>query len=97
MEGAILAGKLAAEVITDRSLGRKTQGVKVVQPDAVARAEEISSGRREAREPVGIRGDSPIAFGGGMVLSGVGKAEVREQDAVQLEGEPEGVEEKVVV
>ena len=61
MEGAVLAGKLAAEVVTDRSLGRPTQGVKAAPQDAVARAEAT-----EAKEPVGITGDSPIAFGGGM-------------------------------
>ena len=48
-------------MVTDRALGRPTQGVKAAPQDAVARAEAT-----EAKEPVGITGDSPIAFGGGM-------------------------------
>merc|ERR1719454_1209028 len=38
MEGAVLAGKLAAEVVADRAAGQPTKGLKVVQPDVVAAA-----------------------------------------------------------
>ena len=39
MEGAVLGGKLAAEVIADRAAGKPTKGLKPVQPDIVAAAE----------------------------------------------------------
>jgi 15-cis-phytoene desaturase len=67
MEGAILGGKLAAEVVADKALGtaRSTSRVKVVPRDIVERAAAV-----EAREPVGVRGNYPIAFGGGQ--QGVG-------------------------
>ena len=62
MEGAVLSGKLAAEVICDRAIGRDTGGVKGVHGS-------ISTPDRE-RKPVGVRGDFPIAFGGGQQGSG---------------------------
>ena len=67
MEGAILGGKLAAEVVADKALGtaRSTSRVKVVPRDIVERAAAV-----EARKPVGVRGNYPIAFGGGQ--QGVG-------------------------
>ena len=67
MEGAILGGKLAAEVVADKALGsaRSTSRVKVVPRDIVERA---AAG--EPREPVGVRGNYQIAFGGGQ--QGVG-------------------------
>jgi len=40
MEGAVLSGKLAAEVIADRAAGHPTQGVKAVHP-SVASAESV--------------------------------------------------------
>ena len=92
MEGAVLAGKLAAEVIVDRTLGRRTQGVKLIEADVVERAADWSRGAgATAKEPIGIRGDTPIAFGGGMVLSKSGEAELKAQDATQLEGKEEVV------
>ena len=92
MEGAVLAGKLAAEVIIDRTLGRRTQGVKLIEADVVERAADWSRGAgATAKEPIGIRGDTPIAFGGGMVLSKSGEVELKAQDATQLEGKEEVV------
>merc|ERR1719217_974149 len=38
MEGAVLAGKLAAEVIVDKAIGQPTKPLKAIQPDIVARA-----------------------------------------------------------
>ena len=65
MEGAVLAGKLAAEVVADRAAGHPTQGLKPVQP-AVHQAAAAAA----PKEPVGVRGEYPIAFGGGQ--QGVG-------------------------
>jgi len=66
MEGAVLSGKLAAEVICDRSVGRKSRGVRDVH-DSI---KEQSENRREVKTPVGVRGDYPIAFGGGQQGTG---------------------------
>lgn len=63
MEGAVLSGKLAAEVICDRAASRPTKGIRAVH-------ESIKSQDWEAKDPVGVRGDFPIAFGGGQQGSG---------------------------
>ena len=65
MEGAILGGKLAAEVIVDRANGREGAGVKAIQQHIVETAHTA-----EPREPVGVRGNYPIAFGGGQQGAG---------------------------
>lgn len=61
MEGAVLSGKLAAEVICDRAAGRPTDGVSEAH-------ESVQAG--DERAPVGVRGDFPIAFGGGQQGTG---------------------------
>jgi len=58
MEGAVLSGKLAAEVICDRAANRPTKGLKQVH-------NSIAIKSMEEKEPVGVRGSHPIAFGGG--------------------------------
>lgn len=63
MEGAVLSGKLAAEVICDRESSRPTKGIRPIH-------ESITSQSWEAKDPVGVRGDFPIAFGGGQQGSG---------------------------
>jgi len=80
MEGAILGGKLAAEVIVDKALGNPTKGLKEVQPHIVAAAEA-----HVAKEPRGVKGEGAIAFGGGAVLSSAGMDLLREQDAAQFD------------
>jgi len=62
MEGAVLAGKLAAEVVADVAAGRPTRGIKPPDARVVPDLPE--------RQPAGVRGDYPIAFGGGQ--QGVG-------------------------
>ena len=62
MEGAVLSGKLAAQVICDKSAKRETQGVRKTH-------ESISHGEKE-KDPVGVKGNYPIAFGGGQQGSG---------------------------
>merc|ERR1719217_1656547 len=80
MEGAVLGGKLAAEVVADRAVGNPTKGLKVVQPDIVDAA-----ARHEPKDPPGIKGEGAIAFGGGAVLSEAGMAYLREVDAAQFD------------
>lgn len=57
MEGAVLSGKLAAEVVCDKVSGNKRRGIKEVHSSVNEKFEE--------REPVGIMGNGPTAFGGG--------------------------------
>ena len=64
MEGAVLAGKLAAEVIASRAASEPTRGVKPPPPAAAVAAAAADD------EPVGggggeLPGLSPVAFGGG--------------------------------
>merc|ERR1719277_2704779 len=65
MEGAVLGGKLAAEVVADKAAGRPTKGLKAIEPHVVEDAK-----RHVAKEPMGVKGKSAIAFGAGAVLSG---------------------------
>jgi 15-cis-phytoene desaturase len=74
MEGAVLAGKLAAEVVSARAAGERTAGVRVPAP---AREQPThAAALDEAAEPRGVdappssaspllAGRSPVAFGGG--------------------------------
>ena len=80
MEGATLAGKLAAEVVSNRAIGNPDKPIKDIQQHIVAEAASY-----EAKEPVGVKGDGAIAFGGGY---NVGKKEetlLRETDPAQYD------------
>lgn len=57
MEGVVLSGKLAAEVICDKAANRATKGIKPVH-------ESVMSGD-EPKASIGVKGNYPIAFGGG--------------------------------
>jgi len=82
MEGAILGGKLAAEVIVDKAIGQPTKPLKEVKPDIVAKAASF-----EPKPPPGVKGEGAIAFGGGAVLTDAGRAYLKEFDSVQMDGE----------
>lgn len=80
MEGATLSGKLAAEVIANRAKGNADKPIKEIQQHVIDAASSY-----EAKDPVGVKGDGAIAFGGGYT---VGKKEedlLRESDPVQFE------------
>ena len=63
--GAILGGKLAAEVIANRAIGSSHMNVmKNISPDVIDKAKD-----HIPKEPVGVKGDGAIAWGGGAVLS----------------------------
>lgn len=79
MEGATLAGKLAAEVVANRALGNANKPIKDIQPHIVAAAEAY-----EAKEPLGVKGEGAIAFGGGYTLQGKAKEWLQEADPVQF-------------
>ncbi len=80
MEGATLSGKLAAEVVANRAKGNADKPIKEIQQHIIDAASSY-----EAKEPVGVKGDGAIAFGGGYT---VGKKEedlLRESDPAQYE------------
>ena len=64
MEGAVLAGKLAAEVVAARAVAADAPGLKAIQQEIIDKASGASP-----KKPLGCRGDSPIAFGGGEVVA----------------------------
>jgi len=78
MEGAIFGGKLAAEVVVDRAAGRPTQGLKAIEPHVIQTART-----HVPKEPMGVKGSSAIAFGGGAVLSG-GSADMQKKVAEEI-------------
>ena len=80
MEGAILAGKLAAEVVASRALGNSDKPIKEIQPHIVEAATT-----HVAKEPLGVKGDGAIAWGGGAVLSKKNEALLRDVDPSQFE------------
>ena len=77
MEGAVLGGKLAAEVVASRAKGMKTQGLKAAQ-------KSIIDSIGPAKEPLGVVGESEFAFGGGKVMEDADEAELANFDAEQL-------------
>jgi 15-cis-phytoene desaturase len=59
MEGAVLSGKLAAEVLCDKALGRNNRnGLKRVHSS-------VHDAALHERIPMGIKGTLPFSFGGG--------------------------------
>ena len=79
MEGAVLGGKLAAEVVANRALGNADKPIKDIQQNIID-----SASTYEAKEPIGIKGDGAIAFGAG---SSVGQKEetlLKESDPAQF-------------
>jgi len=85
MEGAVLGGKLAAEVVSDKAAGIPTKGLKKIEP----RIEETTW---EERTPVGVKGHGAIAFGAGAVLGAASHQNqnvLKEQAVALFEDEPE--------
>lgn len=81
MEGAVLGGKLAADVVSSRAAGVDTFTTqnKEIQPEIVQRASTL-----QPKKPVGVKGNGPIAWGGGFSLTDKNRQEVGEQDPDQL-------------
>lgn len=82
MEGAILGGKLAAEVICNRAVGKPDKPIKEIQQHVVDAA-----ANHVVRKAPGIRGDSEsaIAWGAGSVLRSGDRTLLEEVDPVQFE------------
>jgi 15-cis-phytoene desaturase len=79
MEGAVLGGKLAAEVVSKKAKGIELPPLKEVQPDIVEAAKTFN-----AKKPLGVKGEGAIAFGGGATLSKKSESLLREVDPVQF-------------
>lgn len=79
MEGAVLGGKLAAEVIAKRAMGMEPGTDKVIQDHIIQ-----SATKYVAKEPPGVKGDGAIAFGGGAILNKNNEGLLREIDPSQF-------------
>jgi 15-cis-phytoene desaturase len=79
MEGAVLGGKLAAEVIAKKAKGMELPEFKEVQKDIVDTAADY-----EPRAPRGIKGEGGIAFGAGATMTTKTKELLVESDPVQF-------------
>lgn len=78
MEGAVLGGKLAAEVVANRALGNADMPIKEIQQHIVDAAATF-----EAKEPIGIKGDGAIAFGAGATVGQKEETLLKESDPAQ--------------
>ena len=79
MEGAVLGGKLAAEVVARRAKGLPDFEIKEIQPDIVEAAAQ-----HVAKDPPGIKGQGAIAFGGGATLGKQEEDLLRQVDPSQF-------------
>ena len=80
MEGAILGGKLAAEVVACKAAGEPTKGLKEIDASILAKKDSFVP-----KDPMGVKGKTPIAFGGGEVLGTGFETKLRDQEAVLLD------------
>merc|ERR1712151_1178697 len=80
MEGAVLGGKLAAEVVANRALGNPEKPIKEIQQHVIDAAKE-----HVAKEPLGVKGEGAIAWGAGAQLTKKNKKLLQEVDPSQFE------------
>lgn len=90
MEGAVLGGKLAARVVANRAMGNPDEPIKEIQAHVVE-----SARRHVAKDPLGVKGEGAIAFGGGATLSKSNRALLQETDPKQFE-QPGAADKQVV-
>lgn len=79
MEGAVLGGKLAAEVVANRALGNAPMPNKDIQQHIIESADSY-----EAKAPIGVKGEGAIAFGAGASLSKKDEKLLKESDPAQF-------------
>lgn len=82
MEGAVLGGKLAAAVVSERAAGVPYSVVKEVKKVPAHVIEEAKA--FTPKDPVGVKGEGAIAFGGGAVLKSANKKLLQESDPENL-------------
>ena len=79
MEGAVLGGKLAAEVVANRAIGNADKSMKEIQQHVIDGAADYV-----ASEPLGVKGEGGIAFGAGAQLGKQNSDLLKESDPVQF-------------
>jgi len=79
MEGAVLGGKLAAEVVSKKAKGMELPEFKEIQQHIIDGAKDYKT-----KPPAGIKGDGAIAFGAGAKLTTYSKDLLVEVDPVQF-------------
>jgi 15-cis-phytoene desaturase len=79
MEGAVLGGKLAAEVLAKKAKGMELPAEKEIQQNIIDSAKDFA-----AKEPLGVKGEGAIAFGAGATLGKKNEGLLRETDPVQF-------------
>jgi 15-cis-phytoene desaturase len=76
----VLAGKLAAEVVVDRAAGLTPS-----RPDKEIMADIVDKARlAKPKDPVGVKGEGAIAFGGGAVMGTKFREQLQEVDPTVL-------------
>lgn len=80
MEGAVLGGKLAAEIVAERAKGMAPRELKVVQPHIIDAAKKYVP-----KKPAGVKGEGAIAFGAGATLTKQSADLLREVDPSQFQ------------
>jgi 15-cis-phytoene desaturase len=79
MEGAVLGGKLAAEIVSKKAIGAELPPIKDIQASVVEAAEKYVP-----KAPLGVKGEGAIAFGAGAVLTQKSKTLLQEVDPSQF-------------
>ena len=79
MEGAVLGGKLAAEVVCNRALGNPDKPIKDIQDHIVQEAKDVVP-----KKPFGVKGEGAIAFGAGATLTRESEELLKEVDPNQF-------------
>jgi 15-cis-phytoene desaturase len=79
MEGAVLGGKLAAEVVSMKAKNMELPELKEIQPEILAAAKNF-----QPKKPLGVKGEGAIAFGGGATLNKKNEGLLREVDPAQF-------------
>merc|ERR1712232_1207096 len=79
MEGAVLGGKLAAEVVANRAKGNADKPIKEIQSNIVDAASSYNP-----QKPLGVKGEGALAFGAGATLSRDSEKLLRESDPSQF-------------
>jgi len=80
MEGAILGGKLAAEVVSNRAIGNPDKEIKEIQQHIID-----SAPNHIPKKAAGVKGEGAIAFGGGAELKKKNEDLLRSSDPIQFD------------
>ena len=79
MEGAILGGKLAAEVVSKKAKGMELPEYKEIQQHIIDSAKDY-----EPKPAWGVKGEGGIAFGAGATMTAKSEEWLKEVDPVQF-------------